>query len=165
MAPERDFAVLDRLLHQKPNATSVALEAMILFSHNKTASWLDKQSSKNKEELLQVARTLAPTIKKKYVERKKEIEKRCEENLTKRQEEIARLQSKKSLEKEKLTQEIKSVGLWTKQSEVNKALECIRTKTAKVKAIILGKRFLVKPIQTSVYLSSHTMESNILWNN
>ena len=65
---------------------------MILFSHNKTASWLDKQSSKNKEELLQVARTLAPTIKKKYVERKKEIEKRCEENLTKRQEEIARLQ-------------------------------------------------------------------------
>ena len=49
VAPERDFAALDRLLHQKPNATSVALEAMILFSHNKTASWLDNQSSKNKE--------------------------------------------------------------------------------------------------------------------
>ena len=144
VAPERDFAVLDRLLHQKPNATSVALEAMILFSHNKTASWLDKQSSKNKEELLQVARTLAPTIKKKYVERKKEIEKRCEENLTKRQEEIARLQRKKSLEKEKLTREIKSVGLWTKQSEVNKALECIHTKTAKVKALKLQLNFRQK---------------------
>jgi len=67
---------------------------MILFSHNKTASWLDNQSSKNKEQLFQVARTLAPTIKKKYVDRKKEIEKRCEENLTKRQEEIARLEHK-----------------------------------------------------------------------
>ena len=61
VAPERDFAVLDRLLHQKPNATSIALEAMIL-SHNKTASWLDKQSSKNKEQLFQVARTLPPTF-------------------------------------------------------------------------------------------------------
>ena len=80
VAPERDFAILDRLLHQKPNATSIALEAMILFSHNKTASWLDKQSTKNKEQLFQVA----PTIKKKYVERKKEIEKRCEENLDKK---------------------------------------------------------------------------------
>ena len=144
VAPERDFAVLDRLLHQKPNATSIALEAMILFSHNKTASWLDKQSTKNKEQLFQVARTLAPTIKKKYVERKKEIEKRCEENLTKRQEEIARLQRKKSLEKEKLTQEIKYVGLWTNQSEVDKALESIHTKTTKVKALKLQFNFRQK---------------------
>lgn len=144
VAPERDFAILDRLLHEKPNATSIALEAMILFSHNKTASWLDKQSSKNKEQLFQVARTLAPTIKKKYVERRNEIEKKREDDLNRRQKEIARLQHKKSLEKEKLVEEIKSIGLWTKQSEVNKALDSIHTKTAKVKALKLQFNFRQK---------------------
>ena len=38
LAPERDFAILDRLVREKPNA-SVALESMILYSHNKTSSW------------------------------------------------------------------------------------------------------------------------------
>ena len=38
--PERDFAVLDRLLSQKPNATYIALESLLLYSHNKT-SWLE----------------------------------------------------------------------------------------------------------------------------
>ena len=34
VAPERDFAVLDRLMREKPNAYLVALESMILYSHN-----------------------------------------------------------------------------------------------------------------------------------
>ena len=33
---ERDFGKLDRLLREKPNATTLSLEAMILFSNNKT---------------------------------------------------------------------------------------------------------------------------------
>ena len=37
---ERDFAKLDRLLREKPNATTLALEGIILFSNNKTARWL-----------------------------------------------------------------------------------------------------------------------------
>ena len=40
-SPERDFAVLDRVLREKPNATLIMLEAFILFSHNKTSKWLD----------------------------------------------------------------------------------------------------------------------------
>ena len=144
VAPERDFAVLDRLLHEKPNAMSIALEAMILFSHNKTASWVEKQSSKSKEHLFQVARTLAPTMKKRFVDRKKAIEKKCEEDLVKRQEETARVQHKKLLQKQKLTQEIKSIGLWTNQTEVNSALGNLHTKTAKTKALKLQFNFRQK---------------------
>ena len=44
LAPERDFAVLDRLISQKPNATYIALESVILFSHNKTSEWLKGKS-------------------------------------------------------------------------------------------------------------------------
>lgn len=38
-SPERDFAVLDRLLREKPNAQLISLEAIILFAHNKTSKW------------------------------------------------------------------------------------------------------------------------------
>ena len=33
---ERDFAKLHRLLREKPNATTLSLEGIILFSNNKT---------------------------------------------------------------------------------------------------------------------------------
>ena len=86
---------------------------MILFLCSKTASWVEKQSSKSKEHLFQLARTLAPTMKKRFVDRRKAIEKNYEEDLVKRQEETARVQHKNLLLKQKLTQEIKSIGLWT----------------------------------------------------
>ena len=43
IVPERDFAVLDRLMTQKPNATYIALESLLLYSHNKTATWLENK--------------------------------------------------------------------------------------------------------------------------
>ncbi len=46
--PERDFANLDRMLLQKPNARHIALESMILFSQNKTSDWLKKKESRRK---------------------------------------------------------------------------------------------------------------------
>ena len=53
--PELDFAILDRLMWEKPNASHVALESMILYSHNKTSSWLEKQSHEEKGKLLRMA--------------------------------------------------------------------------------------------------------------
>jgi len=38
---ERDFANLDRLTREKPNANTITLERMILFTNNKTLHWLD----------------------------------------------------------------------------------------------------------------------------
>jgi len=35
---ERDFALLDRFVREKPNASTLALEAHIIFSNNKTSS-------------------------------------------------------------------------------------------------------------------------------
>lgn len=50
--PERDFAVLDRLMSQKPNATYIALESLLLYSHNKTSAWLQLKSPDEREKLL-----------------------------------------------------------------------------------------------------------------
>ena len=60
---ERDFARLDRLLHEKPNASTLSLEAMVLFSNNRTASWLSSKSADGIQSLLQRAQSLAPEFK------------------------------------------------------------------------------------------------------
>ena len=54
---ERDFGKLDRLLREKPNASTLALEAHILFSNNKTAKWLREKSQDEQDNLLKMART------------------------------------------------------------------------------------------------------------
>ena len=46
---ERDFAKLDRLLCEKPNATTLCLEGMILFANNKTSAWLDAKTPEKKK--------------------------------------------------------------------------------------------------------------------
>ena len=47
------------LMSQKSNASYIALEAAILYSHNnKTSVWLDTKTAKEKEWLLQASRTL-----------------------------------------------------------------------------------------------------------
>ncbi|CAC5363154.1 unnamed protein product [Mytilus coruscus] len=45
---ERDFANLDRLRREKPNANTIALEGINLFSNNKTLKWLDSMSVEKK---------------------------------------------------------------------------------------------------------------------
>ena len=40
IAPERDFAVLNRLLSENSNATYIALESLLLYSQNQTTKWL-----------------------------------------------------------------------------------------------------------------------------
>ena len=63
---EKDFAQLDCLLHQKPNATTLCLEGMILFANNKTSRWLDSKSQEERQDLLKKARIVAPEFKKLY---------------------------------------------------------------------------------------------------
>ena len=67
---ERDYAKLDLLLHEKPNATTLSLEALILFSNNKTANWLQEKSPTEREALLQKARVCANDFRKLYRARK-----------------------------------------------------------------------------------------------
>ena len=114
-----------------------------------------KTKQQSKENLFQVARILAPTMKKRFADRKKAIEKKCEEDLVKRQEETARVQHKKLLQKQKLTQEIKSIDLWTNQTEVNSALGNLHTKMQRQRHssynLIFGKKFLAKFIPTNPY--------------
>lgn len=141
VSPERDFAVLDRLLREKPNATLVALEAMILFSHNKTSSWMEQLTCDERKRLLQAARTLAPTIREKFRARRQEIEARREEALAKKAETIARRQLKEVQQKEKLTKGIETLGLWTSRDEIEDGLQAFVKQVKKREALKLQINF------------------------
>lgn len=112
VAPKRDFAVLDRVMREKPNAHLVALEAIILYSHNKSACWLEQKAQEEREILLQAARTMAPVIRDKFKRRRQEIERRQDESLAKKQQALAQKEAKVVQEKEKVTKEIETIGLW-----------------------------------------------------
>ena len=57
---ERDFAMLDRLLHQKPNSHTIALEGLILFFNNKTANWLASKSEEDRSKIIAIAIAKGP---------------------------------------------------------------------------------------------------------
>ena len=141
VSPERDFAILDRLMQQKPNANTIALEAMIMYSQNRTSAWLQGKSEEEKKKLLQTARNLVPVMKKKFKTRKQEIQKRLEDDLVRRQQSIAQKQFKKHQEKEKLTKEIEIVGLWVTRAQVDSGLDAIIKKTEKLKILKLQINF------------------------
>ena len=149
VSPERDFAVLDRMLREKPNASLVALESMILYSHNKSALWLAQQSQEAREKLFKAARSLAPAIREKFKERRKQIEDRREVALLKKQEELARKQLKKVQAKEVLTKDIEKVGLWMNRLEVEAGLDTITRKADKIKALKLQINFRWKVLEQS----------------
>ena len=49
VSPKCDFAMLDGLIREKPNARAIALESIILYSHNKTSNWLNQKASEERD--------------------------------------------------------------------------------------------------------------------
>ena len=111
VTPERNFAVLDRLLSEKPNATYIALESLLLFSHNKTATWLHSKSIEERERLLQAARTMTAVHRTNFRMRREEIEARRIEAMEKRERELQKKKARELKEKEDLTKKVQQIGL------------------------------------------------------
>ena len=144
ISPERDFAALDRLMREKPNACLVALESMILYAYNRTSSWLEQKTIEQKQKLLQAARTMVPTVRAKFKMRRDELEARRIVALAKKQADIQKQHLKLVHEKESLTKEIEKVGLWTTKSDIETGVRVMLKKTAKIKSLKLQLKFREK---------------------
>ena len=70
---ERDFAQLDRLLREKPNASTLSLEGMIMFANNKTGDWLCSKPEEERQRLLKTARSKALKFKKLFQQRRQTV--------------------------------------------------------------------------------------------
>ena len=156
---ERDFAILDRLLREKPNASLLSLEAMILFSNNKTARWLNEKSEAERSKLLQNARACGPELKKQYQARKKRLLEERAEILQAKQAALMHLQEKKIKEKEKLTLTMMIYGLWQNEQQMQAGLMKLKTKTSKLHALKAQLDFRKKvleqnPVDKSIFCLS-----------
>ena len=70
MASERDLGVFDLLLHLKPAARLITHEALLMWTNNKTTSWLNSLSPEDKEKCMTEARQNTCAIMARYKERK-----------------------------------------------------------------------------------------------
>lgn len=135
IVPERDFAILDRMLLQKPDASHIALESMILFSQNKTSDRLRQKSLKEKERLLQASRKLTKVHRENFQKRKEEIQAKRLHLLQEKAQQIAKKMEKNLKEKEELTLKIQKYSLWTTEIEVEQKLDKLKTKKAQLEAL------------------------------
>ena len=65
--------VFSSALPTSRRSTTLSLEAMILFSSNKTIKWINTKSAKEVEHLMQIARKKAPEFKKLFKQRRENI--------------------------------------------------------------------------------------------
>ena len=164
---ERDFAKLDRLLREKPNATTLSIEGMILFSNNKTARWLNSKSEEERQQLMQKARTLAPEFRKQYKLRKLNLLQERARILQAKKMELERMREKRLKEKEELTQSILLYGLWQSTQDIEKGLSLLKTKREKVKALKTQLDFRKKvleqahPDKSVFFITRHSRQLSI----
>ena len=144
---ERDFAKLDRLLREKPNATTLSLEAMILFTNNQTASWLRAKPIEEVQELMKKARSKAPEFKHQYEERRKRMHEERIELLRAKQLAVLAAQERSVKQKEQLTQDIIKYGLWQSSAQISDGLHQLKSKTEKFKALKAQLNFRKKVLQ------------------
>ena len=61
---ERDFAQLDILLSLKPSASTTTFESIIMWTNNKTSSWLQAMNEEERKEIIENARKNVPEMRK-----------------------------------------------------------------------------------------------------
>ena len=144
---ERDFANLDRLQRDKPNANLITLEGMILFPNNKTLSWLNSLDSERKKYIFQSARQNAPEMLKLFQQRKETIKNKHISLLKVRKEEKVRKEKLKQLEMETLTKKIeKNDVLWVKNTDILKNRRDL-TESQKIEAVKVQIKFRKKVLK------------------
>ena len=144
---ERDFAQLDRFLREKPNATTIALESLILFSNNKTREWLQQKSDEQKAKIFASARKMAPKLRQQYQARRKAIEQHRAELIESRKAEREAKRRKKESQQMELVNEISMVGLWQTEEEVQSeisSVKAVKQKLQKLKQQIKFRKFVLQ---------------------
>ncbi len=119
---ERDFAKLDRLLREKPHASTLALEAHILFTNNKTSKWFNQKSATDRSKMMEEARKNAPHYRKLYHQRISEIEENIIKQQCEREKKNKETERKLLLAREKITSEMINYGLWQSIDQVDSNL-------------------------------------------
>ena len=141
VSPERDFSALDRMLSEKSNATHIALESLLLYSHNHTSEWLQSKSAEERKKLFKASCEFSSIQKSKFLKRREEIIAKRKETALRKEQESIKKREKELRMKETLTKQIQKAGLWTSGTEVEEGLKRLTTATSKRDALKLQINF------------------------
>lgn len=138
---ERVFAYYDQLLRFKPHISTLASEAYIMFSLNKTSAWLNNKSTEEIRKITEQSRRDVKRIRKKFKERQDVIREQRNARLEKLRQEKEAAEARKLKQQELNTQDIIYHGLWQTHEIVDKSLETYQTKSSKIAALKAQLRF------------------------
>ena len=134
MASERDFGVFDLLLHLKPAARLLSHEALVLWTNNKTTSWLNSLSPEDNEKCMAEARANTSKIMARYKERKEKIFQQRKEKLLEKQRLKEEAERKQRQQKLNLVNSITGLGgPWKSEEEIKEGLMKIASEQEKQK--------------------------------
>ena len=121
MFSESIFGHLDRLMREKPNMSTIATEACLMFSHNHTLEWLQMKPHEVARLLSEASKAVRKT-RKCFKERQQSIQKArraAVAEIMRKQEELT---LKRLRKKEQQTADIVYWGLWQTEQQVDDAL-------------------------------------------
>lgn len=134
-ASEKDFAQLDRLVREKPNASLVAMEGLILFANNKTSSWLSQLSPEERKAIFTAASSSSSLHRAMYKKRKAEIVSARLKVLKEKEQKKKQREEKEERERIELATAIAKDGFWTSRSIIEDKLRELPTDGSRVKAL------------------------------
>ena len=138
---ESVFGLLDHLITRKPNVSTLACEAHIMFSQNKTMDWLGAKCVSEQEKLLKDARCSTERLRSEFRRRKEEIESRKKEALRNKITQRHQAEARKLQRKENVTSDIIGFGLWQSKMEVENQVKSLLTTKEKIEALKAQLRF------------------------
>jgi hypothetical protein len=119
---ESAFGYLDQLLRKKPNVTVLAPEAYLMFSANRTHTWLNEKDEHLKKHLIEEAMRDVKRVRSDFQQRKSEIERKHKEAVALSIEKAKALEQKRIQKLERYTDRIIYYGLWLSEDAVYSAL-------------------------------------------
>ena len=132
---ESVFGQLDQLLKCKPSLTTLAAEACIMFSNNKTMQWLKSKTDVEVFNLVTKASTDVKYLRKKFKQRQHEIaeNRRLAIQLAIEKTENARREKIRKIEM--YTKDILNHGLWQSEYELENMLKSYTSTKYKIEAL------------------------------
>lgn len=122
---ESVFAMYDQLLRTRPHISTIAAEASVMFTLNRTAEWLDAKSEEEERHILKDSRKMVKDVVRAFKERQLKIRETKAKQLKEKMEK-AEAAKKRALDaKIKNANDIIYWGLIQEEDGVTKALEAL----------------------------------------
>ena len=126
LAPEYVFSYLDRKKREMPNANTITIEGIVLWSLNSTLSYLDSLGNGTSEKLIKKAMSNRKEALLKYRERRQEIKKQTAQKLRDQEQKKKDKEVKQMEDIQKYTAEATQYKLCTKVEHITELIDLVQ---------------------------------------